>query len=124
MARFPEPLAPIFQAMAGARIAPFAKSAVIPGPSVAFEGSCRPLDPSPRARAASREPESSPREPAPVALGRRPGPHVGPLDAPEGRRALGLARAWGYVVPAAFEPADQLADRVLAMIWRLTHPRR
>jgi four helix bundle protein len=42
-------------------------------------------------------------------------------SAAESRMALRLAVAWGYV---ANQPAaDQLLDRVIAMLWRLTHPR-
>ena len=44
-------------------------------------------------------------------------------SAAEVRSALGLARAWGYVDGAASEVVDALLDRVLAMLWRLTHGR-
>lgn len=44
-------------------------------------------------------------------------------SAAEVRSALGLARAWGYVEVAAVATVDVLLDRVLAMLWRLTHGR-
>ena len=43
--------------------------------------------------------------------------------AAEVRSALGLAKAWGYLEEASWMAIDPLLDRVLAMLWRLTHPR-
>ena len=37
--------------------------------------------------------------------------------------ALRVAEAWGYVNPQQTNEVLQLSDRLLAMIWRLTHPR-
>jgi four helix bundle protein len=45
-------------------------------------------------------------------------------SAAEVRAALALARAWTLVPPARLVTAETLLDRVLAMLWRLTHPRR
>ena len=42
-------------------------------------------------------------------------------SAAEVRSGLRIAGAWGYVEPEAVGVADGLADRVLAMLWRLTH---
>jgi four helix bundle protein len=42
-------------------------------------------------------------------------------SAAEVRSALGLAMAWGYLGQASWVEIDQLLDRVLAMLWRLTH---
>ena len=44
-------------------------------------------------------------------------------SAAEVRSGLGLARAWGYVDGAQFDAVEVLLDRVLAMLWRLTHAR-
>jgi four helix bundle protein len=44
-------------------------------------------------------------------------------SAAEVRSALGLAKAWGYVDVAVVVIVDSLLDRVLAMLWRLTHGR-
>jgi type II secretory pathway component PulM len=44
-------------------------------------------------------------------------------SAAEVRAALALARAWTFVPPARLATAETLLDRVLAMLWRLTHPR-
>ena len=44
-------------------------------------------------------------------------------SAAETRTALMIARAWRYVDVARAERIDELLDRVLAMLWRLTHPR-
>jgi len=41
-------------------------------------------------------------------------------SAEEVRTALRVALAWGHVDPAEVEPALDLCDRVLAMLWRLT----
>ncbi|MEI6617289.1 MAG: four helix bundle protein, partial [Cyanobium sp. ELA507] len=43
-------------------------------------------------------------------------------SAAEVRAALAVARAWGYIEGAA--EAERELDRVLAMVWRLTQPRR
>ena len=45
-------------------------------------------------------------------------------SAAEVRTQLELAVAWGYVEPAIAASAVALADRVVAITWRLTHPRR
>lgn len=42
-------------------------------------------------------------------------------SAAEVRTALAVARAWGMVEAEA--EVEELLDRVLAMLWRLTHPR-
>ena len=42
-------------------------------------------------------------------------------SAREVRAALGVATAWGYVQHDAVTGALQEIDRVLAMLWRLTH---
>ena len=44
-------------------------------------------------------------------------------SASETRAALAVAAAWGYVQPDACRGADELLDRVLAMLWGLTHRR-
>jgi four helix bundle protein len=41
-------------------------------------------------------------------------------SANETRAALRLAVAWGYFGPADAQPALALAERVIAMLWRLT----
>ena len=43
-------------------------------------------------------------------------------SAAEVRAALAVARAWGNLEPVA--GVEALLDRVLAMLWRLTHGRR
>jgi four helix bundle protein len=43
-------------------------------------------------------------------------------SAAEVRAALALARAWTFAAPARLATAEALLDRVLAMLWRLTHP--
>jgi four helix bundle protein len=42
----------------------------------------------------------------------------------EGRVALRIAAAWGYVPAHAANQADAMLDRVAAMTWRWLHPRR
>ena len=42
-------------------------------------------------------------------------------SADETRSCLLVASAWGYVDDAQIEEALDLADRILAMTWRLTH---
>ena len=42
-------------------------------------------------------------------------------SADELRTALRIAIAWGYVASAEIDPALQRIDRVLAMLWRMTH---
>lgn len=42
-------------------------------------------------------------------------------SADEVAATLRVAEAWGHLEPAAIEPALSLCDRVLAMLWRLTH---
>jgi four helix bundle protein len=44
-------------------------------------------------------------------------------SAAEVRTQLLLAIAWGYLDEQAAAPAAALADRVVAVAWRLTHPR-
>lgn len=43
-------------------------------------------------------------------------------SAAEVRAALAVARGWGYVEESRAQVADALLDRVLALLWRLTHP--
>jgi len=45
-------------------------------------------------------------------------------SAAEVRTALDLALAWGYLDAESYAPATELLDRELAMLYRLTHPRR
>src|SRR5262245_27060618 len=45
-------------------------------------------------------------------------------SAAEVRTALKVAGAWGYVDPGSAAAADAILDRLLAMAWRLTHPKR
>ena len=45
-------------------------------------------------------------------------------SADEVRASLRVAAAWGYFEPDALEQPLALADRVLAMLWRMTHERR
>ncbi len=45
-------------------------------------------------------------------------------SAAEIRTQVELAVAWGYLDRPAAEPVLALADRVIALTWRLTHPRR
>jgi len=47
--------------------------------------------------------------------------HSAAGSASETRMALGVAVAWGYVTEEAESGADKQADRVLAMLWKLTH---
>ena len=44
-------------------------------------------------------------------------------SANEARAALGLAVAWGYVADGRAAEAEALIERVVAMLWRLTHGR-
>jgi four helix bundle protein len=44
-------------------------------------------------------------------------------SAGEVRDVLFTARAWRYIEPMSLDGAERLLDRVLAMLWRLTHPR-
>lgn len=44
-------------------------------------------------------------------------------SANEARAALRVAVTWGYVSSARAAPAEQVLDRVVAMLWRLTHAR-
>jgi hypothetical protein len=44
-------------------------------------------------------------------------------SAEEVKAALQVAQAWGYVDGDALNEALALNDRVLAMLWRLTHRR-
>jgi len=43
-------------------------------------------------------------------------------SANETRTALAVAVAWGYLTVAQAEPASHRLDRVIAMLWKLTHP--
>ena len=45
-------------------------------------------------------------------------------SAAEIRTQVQLAVAWGYLDGAAAAKVAELADRVVAITWRLTHPRR
>ncbi|MGA7741678.1 MAG: four helix bundle protein, partial [Polyangia bacterium] len=45
-------------------------------------------------------------------------------SAAEVRTALALATTWGYVAQAQAAPAYALLDRIVAILWRLTHPKR
>ena len=42
-------------------------------------------------------------------------------SANETRAALAVAVAWGYLTPAQAEPAGSRLDRVIAMLWKLSH---
>lgn len=42
-------------------------------------------------------------------------------SASETRAALRLAAEWGYLEKGAADPALALLDRIVAMLWRLTH---
>lgn len=44
-------------------------------------------------------------------------------SADEVRASLRVAQAWGYIEAAALEQSFVLVDRVLAMLWRMTHHR-
>ena len=44
-------------------------------------------------------------------------------SANEARAALRVAVTWGYFSEALAAEAEQLLDRVVAMVWRLTHAR-
>lgn len=44
-------------------------------------------------------------------------------SAAEVRAALAVALGWGYIDPEQGKIADALLDRILALLWRLTHPR-
>ena len=45
-------------------------------------------------------------------------------SAAEVRTQIELAVAWGYLEPQQAREAHALADRCVAITWRLTHPRR
>jgi four helix bundle protein len=45
-------------------------------------------------------------------------------SANEARAALRVAITWGYVAEGRAAQAERVLDRVVAMSWRLTHPRR
>lgn len=47
--------------------------------------------------------------------------HTAAGSANETRTALSIAIAWGYVTEAQADAAMKLIDRVVAMLWRLTH---
>lgn len=42
-------------------------------------------------------------------------------SAAEVRAALAVARGWGYIAEAQAQEVDQWLDRILALLWRLTH---
>ncbi len=42
-------------------------------------------------------------------------------SASDTRSALKVAAAWGYISQAACRPVDAKLDRILAMLWGLTH---
>ena len=44
-------------------------------------------------------------------------------SAAEVRAALAVAHGWGYVDSLKAQQADELLDRILALLWCLTHPR-
>jgi len=43
-------------------------------------------------------------------------------SAAEVRAALAVAHGWGYIDSATAREADERLDRILALLWRLTHP--
>lgn len=45
-------------------------------------------------------------------------------SADEARTAMQVAEAWGYVGASDVARGLEMADRVCAILWRLTHPRR
>jgi four helix bundle protein len=45
-------------------------------------------------------------------------------SAAEVRTALALAANWGYIAQPQAAPAQALLDRVVAILWCLTHPKR
>ncbi len=45
-------------------------------------------------------------------------------EAREARAAVAVAVAWGYVTEQQAQPADADLDRMGAMLWGLTHPKR
>lgn len=50
--------------------------------------------------------------------------HTATGSASEARSAVAVAVAWGYVAEAEVADALALLDRVVAMLWRLVHPKR
>ena len=40
------------------------------------------------------------------------------------RTALALATTWGYIAQAQAAPAHALLYRIVAILWRVTHPKR
>jgi four helix bundle protein len=44
-------------------------------------------------------------------------------SAAEVRAALAVAQGWGYIDAVQLRVVDELLDRILALLWRLTHPR-
>jgi four helix bundle protein len=49
--------------------------------------------------------------------------HTAAGSANESRSALAVAVAWGYVAAKDMQGGLTLLDRVLAMLWRLLHPK-
>ena len=49
--------------------------------------------------------------------------HSAAGSANESRSALLVALAWGYLSQQQAQPATEMLDRVVAMLWRLTHGR-
>jgi hypothetical protein len=45
-------------------------------------------------------------------------------SAAEVRTALALATTWGYIAQPQAASASALLDRVVAILWRVTHPKR
>jgi hypothetical protein len=45
-------------------------------------------------------------------------------SAAEVRTALALATTWGCIAQAQASPASALLDRIVAILWPLTHPKR
>ncbi|MBY0472536.1 four helix bundle protein [bacterium] len=45
-------------------------------------------------------------------------------SAAEVRAAIAVAIGWGYLAEIQVGAANQLVDRLIAMLWRLTHPKK
>jgi hypothetical protein len=44
-------------------------------------------------------------------------------SAAEVRTALALATTWGYITKPQAAPASALLNRIVAILWRVTHPK-
>jgi four helix bundle protein len=44
-------------------------------------------------------------------------------SASEAQTALAIAKAWGYISQQEYSLPNATGDRILAILWRLTHPR-